>query len=199
MKSFRKMLLLLLVLLLIPMLAACGEDDKDADEKDSGGFSITKGENSAEGVVKTYVKYSEELEEATNELDSTCLMLSNKKALKKLDIDRADDSDVDDYKWKITKSKEYDGDSDVTAGVKAYVRKYGGDDDAVEKVALVQVTVTYTVSEDDDDDDDDDDDSLTKEYFFTAVKIGGTWYLANDNARREDSFKDAEEYWEDRA
>ena len=61
MKSFRKMLLLLLVLLLIPMLAACGDDDKDADEKDSGGFSITKGENSAEGVVKTYLKYSGKL------------------------------------------------------------------------------------------------------------------------------------------
>lgn len=200
MKSFRKMLLLLLVLLLIPMMSACGDDDKD--EKNSGGFTMAKGKNTAEGIVETYVKNTEILEDAEEEVETTCLMFQNPKALKKLDLyDEDDDEDDDDYTWKITKSKNYDEDSDVTEGIKNYVESRYGDGDAIDETALVEVTVTYKQSRDDDYDYDDDDDdySTKKKYYFSAAKIGGTWYIVSDNARRADSINEAAEYWENRS
>ena len=201
MKSFRKMLLLLLVLLLIPMMAACGDDDKD--EKNSGGFTMAKGKNTAEGIVEAYVKNTEILEDAEEEVETTCLMFQNPKALKKLDLyDEDDDDDDDDYTWKITKSKNYDEDSDVTEGIKSYVESRYGDGDAIDETALVEVTVTYKQSKDDyydDDDDDGDGDYAKKKYYFSAAKIGGTWYIVSDNARRADSISEAAEYWESRS
>lgn len=196
MKSFRKMLLLLLVLLLIPMMAACGDDDDDKEDRDSGSFTIPKGKNSAEGIVEAFVKASEMLEDAQDEMASTFLMFKNKKALKKLDIDTSDEDDFD-YSWKITKSKNYDEDSAVTAGVKEYVRMQMGDKDAIEETALVELTVTYKTGGNDDDDD-DDDDNMTHKLYMCAAKIGGNWYLVSENTQRANNINEAAEYWEKR-
>ena len=187
MKSFRKLLLLLLVLLLIPMLTACDDDDDD-DEKDSGGFTMVEGKNSAEGIVKTYVENTELLEAANEKVETTCMMLKNKAALKELDLEEDDEDDDENYTWEITKSKDYDKDSGVTDGVRAYVKSARGDEDAIQETALVEVTVTLKK---------DSGNKKQKLYFCTA-KIGGTWYLVTDG-RTADSITEAARYWENRS
>lgn len=187
MKSFRKMLLFLLVLLLIPMMAACGEDDDnddDDDKKESAEFTIERGENTPKGVVESALQYSDSLEKSMEEVSSTFLMFSNEKALKKLDMDKGDDDEVS-FEWEVTESVEYDKDSDLTAGVKAYVRMMAGDSSAIEQTALVEVEGTITA----------EGRETTMKTYYTLARIGGTWYLASDDSMNKNSFDEVVEYW----
>lgn len=190
MKSFRKTLLILLVLLLIPMMAACGDKEDDGDDEESTEFTVKRDKNTPEGVLKSALRYSDSLEKAMDDVESTFLMFSNKKALKKLDmLDNDEDDEKVSYEWKITKSEEYDEDADLTASVKAYVRMQTGDSSAIEQTALVEVEDTITVA---------GEEPMTRKQYYTLSRIDGTWYMVSGNAVKKDSFDEAVEYWKEK-
>ena len=146
--------------------------------------------NGPKSVVKNYLKKSESLSEKEGDLNSKYMLFANKKALKKLDMyDDDDDEDDVDYSWKVTKTKKFGKSDDVTEGVRAYVKARKGDEDKVQNTALVEVTITVKQ---------DGDKEKIKEYFM-VVKVGGNWYLLDDDGDIAENINDGAEKWENMA
>ena len=146
-------------------------------------------------IVKTLLKKQESLQkDATNFEEKYCLY-ANKKALKKLDIDVDDDDDEDGkITWKVTKQKKFGKDDEVTEGVKAYVKggkgsfkNKKGDDDKIKGAALVEVSYTYKPKK---------GEKQKYKVYYCLAKVGGKWYLVDDDAEMAETITEAGEYWE---
>ncbi|MCQ2421964.1 MAG: hypothetical protein MJ064_03085 [Lachnospiraceae bacterium] len=137
-------------------------------------------------VVKKYLKEEEKISKKAEAVYSDVYLFANKKALKKLDMDDDDEEENAKVTWKITKSKTYGSSSDVTEGVRAFVKARKGDDEKVKAAALVEVTTTVKI---------DGDKEKSKEYYCLA-KVGGNWYLIKSSGDSAENINDAAEKWE---
>ena len=184
MKLARRLLMLMLVMLVAFAVTACGGDDDDDDSKDSKKNTKKSASfSNPEELVDYYVTGAEEYRDNQDNLQKQCELFSNETALKKLDMYDEDDLKSPKYSWEIKKTKEYGEDDDVTEGVKAYVRARGGDEEQIQSVAITEVSVTTEI---------DDEKEKTK-YYFTSVKVGGKWYILDDNSA--ENINDMEDKW----
>ena len=143
--------------------------------------------NGPKSVVKKALKKSENIEKKYEELAETYLLFSNKKARKKLDMDNDEDEEEAKTSWKITKTKKYGKNDDVTEGMRAYVSQMGGDEDKVKASALVEVTETTKVK--------GEDPEKVKKY-YAVVKVGGKWYMLTGSGSKADNINKAADKWE---
>lgn len=209
MKLLRRIAMILAVLILACALTACGGEDVDKkngnsrdkknvkavdgadDEKDPG--------NNQEDTLKLpdagsidkpekLVKYTLESQDFLNDwlerTEQELLLFSNPAALKALDLHEEEEDEVT-YTWAITGSREYGTDADVTAGIKTYVRKMGGDPNSIQGSALVEVITTVSYN---------GGNEKVKQHYATVL-LNGRWYLVSERARTADSFETAESYW----
>lgn len=203
MKRLRRIALLLVVLALALAVTACGSEDEEIEsgssrDKKNGGkdskqtevlkIPATEDLDTPEKLVKCLLESQEFVSEWAEQVEAEVFLFSSPTALKALDLYEEEDDDVN-TKWEISGSKEYTGDDAVTDGVKAYVRKKGGDTRSIQGAALVEVTVSVSYQGDIDE---------IKQY-YTTVLVNGKWYLGSDNSKIAKNFEAAETYWTEQA
>ncbi len=173
MKLARRLLMLMLVMLVAFAVTACGDDDDKKDSKDSKtGVKKSASFSDPKELVEYYVANEVQLQDDMDTIEGQCRLFSNETALKKLDLYDEDDVKSPKYTWKITKSKEYKEGDDVTDGMKNYILRRGGDEEQVQGVSIVEVAVTA----------EKDDEKEKQKYYFTAVKVGGKWYVIDESS-----------------
>ena len=138
--------------------------------------------------AKALVKDYKNLEEDSKSKAYDMMVITSKKALKALDLDKDDDDDDDDDdvgSWKIKGSKSYSGKDSAFKGVCAYIEKtMKGETKKVSKMTIVEVKTKGAKKD-------------TYEY-FTCLKISGKWYILDSTSSAE-NIKDVANKWADYA